>query len=103
MSENKNIIKVISLSILMLLLTALLQPACAAWDTTNWEKMIGSAPAWTTITDKTVNEETTWSSTDGSLPPSDLTKNSDLPPELVGISDFPNFVSGSTSQNGIQW
>jgi|WetSurMetagenome_2_1015567.scaffolds.fasta_scaffold1250714_1 hypothetical protein len=103
MSESKNLMKVISLSIGVLLFTALSQPAFAAWDKANWENMIGSTPEWTTITDKTVNEETTWGSTDGSLPPSDLMENSDVPSEIVSISNFPDFMSGSTSHNGIYW
>ncbi len=103
MSENKGI-RIVSLLVGMLLCTALMQTACAAWNIPNWNENTGNVPVWTTTTEnKTTEDTSTWSSTDGSLPSSDIMNTPVQSSNFVNVPKFSDFVSGSTSLNGMQF
>jgi hypothetical protein len=107
MSENEGI-RIVSLFVGILLCTTLTQTACAAWNTPNWNANAGNTTVWNTTVWNTINENktkdvTTWNSTDGSLPPSNL-MNTPIPSSnFVNVPKFSDLVSGSISQNGMQF
>ena len=101
MSENEGI-RIVSLFVGILLCTTLTQTACAAWNTPNWNPNAGNTTVWNTINENKTKDVTTWNSTDGSLPPSDL-MNTPIPSSsFVNVPKFSDLLSGSISQNGIQ-
>ena len=101
MSKNTGI-KVVSLFVGMLICMALVQTAFAAWNTPNWNANAGNTTVWNTINENKTKDVTTWNSTDGSLPPSDL-MNTPIPSSsFVNVPKFSDLLSGSISQNGIQ-
>jgi hypothetical protein len=102
MSENEGV-RIASLLVGMLLCMALTQTGCAAWNVANWNLNAGNSTVLnTTIENKTV-ESTTRSSTDGPLPSSDLINNPVQSDNLVNYPNLSNLLSGSISQNGIQF
>jgi hypothetical protein len=116
MSENEGI-RIVSLFVGILLCTTLTQTACAAWNTPNWNANVGNTTVWNTpnwntnagnttvwntINENKTEDATTWNSTDGSLPPSDL-MNTPIPSSsFVNVPKFSDLLKGSISQNGIQ-
>jgi len=102
MSENEGI-RMVSLIVGILLCTALTQTACAAWNTPNWNANAGNTTVWNTINENKTKDITTWNSADGSLPPSNLMTTPIPSSNFVSFPKFSDLMSGSTSQNGIQF
>ena len=102
MSENEGI-RIVSLFVGILLCTTLTQTACAAWNTQSWNANTGNTTVWNTINENKTKDFTTWNSADGSLPPSDF-MNTPIPSSnFVSAPKFSDLLSGSISQNGIQF
>jgi hypothetical protein len=95
--------RIVSLFVGVLLCTALMQTACAAWNIANWNPNNGNVTSWNTTTGNQTIVNTTWSSSDGSLPPSNLVNTPAQSPNFVNVPKFSDLMSGSLSLNGLQF
>lgn len=102
MSENDGI-RIVSLFVGVLLCTALMQTACAAWNIGNWNQNAGNITEWNATTANRTIENTTWDSMDGSLPSADLINTPVQSPDFVNAHKFYDRVSDSISKNGMQF
>lgn len=102
MSENEGI-RMVSLLVGVLLCTALMQTACAAWNPADWNTNTGTLTTWNATTENITVKNTTWGSPDGFLPPSDLMNTPAQSSDFVNIPKFSDLMSGSLSRDGIQF
>ena len=102
MSGNEGI-RIVSLFVGVLLCTALMQTACAALNMANLNPNAGNVTAWNNTTGNKAVVNTTWSSSDGSLPPSNLMNTPAQSPNFINAPKFSDLMSGSLSLNGLQF
>jgi hypothetical protein len=101
MGENEGI-RIVSLFVGMLLCTALMQTACAAWNVPDWNANTGNVTSWNATTENKTTENTAWGPTDGSLPPSDLMNAPVQSSNFVNVPKFSDLLSDSSLRNGMQ-
>ena len=111
MSENKR--RIVSLFAGILLCTALIQTACAAWNPTNWNSNTGNATAWSPADwNANTGAVTTWNPADWNANTGTVTtrnantEDKNIKSKVWGSADDSfspsDFMSGLISQNGIQ-